>query len=78
MEKKEKGAGQNPAPDGNNNNSISKIHNTCLFLFIVMLIMLIVGQHIQNDRMISIGVGIGFGVAMIEVILNTREDDEDE
>lgn len=76
MDNKKKGAGQNPAPDGNN--SISKIHNTCLFLFIIMLVLLIVGQHIQNDRMISIGVGIGFGVAMIEVILNTREDEEDE
>lgn len=76
MEEKRKGTGQRPAPKSKD--IITKVHNTCLFLFIIMMALVIAGHHTDNDRMLSAGVGIGVAVGMIEVIINTREDDEDE
>lgn len=75
MEEKRKGTGQNPAPK--NKDIITKIHNVCLLLLIIFILMVIIGQRRDNDRMVSVGIGIGASVGLIEVVMNTKEDDDE-
>lgn len=74
MEEKKNGTGQRPAPK--RKNIITKINNACLSLFVIFVAMMILGQHFNNDRVMSIGIGIGIATAVIQVVLlDLKEDD---
>ena len=67
MEEKKNGTGHRPAPK--RKNIITKINNACLSLFVIFVAMMILGQHFNNDRVMSIGIGIGIATAVIQVVL---------
>lgn len=74
MEEKKNGTGQRPAP--RDKDIITKIHNACLSLFVIFVIMMILGQHFNNDRVISVGIGIGIATAIIQVVTLDLKEDE--
>lgn len=74
MENK-KGTGHRPAPK--RRNSISKIEDACLFLFVVFIAFVVAGQYMDNDRMLSVGVGIGFATLVIKAVSRTEEEDSE-
>lgn len=75
MEEKKNGTGQRPAPK-DDKDIIAKVHNACLSLFVIFVIMMILGQHFNNDRVISVGIGIGIATAIIQVVTLDLKEDE--
>jgi hypothetical protein len=75
MEEKKRGTGQRPAPDYKR--IITKVHNICLGMIFIFIFMIIAGRHFENDRVVSVGIGIGITAGLIEVAINSEEDDDE-
>lgn len=75
MEEKKNGTGQRPAPK-DDKDIITKIHNVCLSLVVIFVVMMILGQHFNNDRVLSVGIGIGIATAIIQVVTLDLKEDE--
>lgn len=72
MENK-KGTGSKPAPK--HKSIIAKVENACLFLSVIFISLVIAGQYLNNDRMLSAGIGIGFATLIVKVVMINDEED---
>ena len=66
-----KGTGTRPAPQTQTNNT--KLQNTCLFLFILFLIIFCTGKALDVPELTFFSLGIGAAVSIIIAIDLTKK-----
>ena len=75
--KKRNGTAQRTAPN-QPHLYLNKVSNTCLILFAISIILMILGKYMNLSTMIALGMGIGFSGAIIQTKINLIGDEEDE
>lgn len=56
----------------------SRFQNVCLGTFYAGLILFFIGQYVRNDALWGFGIGITFGMMIIQFLTNPIKEDEDE
>lgn len=57
---------------------LNKVSNTCLILFAVSIIFMLLGKYMNLNTLIALGMGIGSSGAVIQTKINLIGDEEDE